>query len=88
MKHKHVPEYTRFIQNKMQTVSVIELTLIPSKPQSLHHRPNIFIASTKFRHSKHARAQWVLMTQLNKAAVTLSVGFHTVPHLNRSCVQA
>lgn len=35
MNHKHVPEYTWFIQNKMQTVSVIELTLIPSKPQSL-----------------------------------------------------
>lgn len=53
--------------------------------QDLHHRPNIFIAGTKFRHSQHAKAQWVLMTQLNEATVTLSVGFHTLPHLNNRC---
>lgn len=89
MKHKHVPEYTRFIQNKMQTVSVIELTLIPSKPQSLFVKLSIIgVISLSPAPSLDTVNMPVLMTQLNKAAVTLSVGFHTVPHLNRSCVQA
>lgn len=55
----------------------------------LNHSTNIFITSTKFRHSKHAKAQWVLMTQLNKAVVALSVGFFLMLcHLQVADVQA
>lgn len=71
MNDKHAPEWARYLLHKKtrhkQWANPLRASV--TVRQVIQCGANIFISSTKFSQSKHAKAQWVLMT--HKAVVAL-----------------